>query len=219
MSNSLLPPRATTREKMVRLGIANLADSDLIALILGTGRHQLGVTKLAQQICQKYSLASIKHLSLAKLTQIKGLGMAKASRLMASFELAIRLQQNSLVKLNSPRKIFHYCQHLTSLKQEYCYGLYINGRLELLQKKLISAGTFNHSQVEPRQLFRPALTLPAAAIILVHNHPSGDATASEADLTVTKQLQAGANLLGLEITDHVIIGRDNFFSFREHQLI
>jgi DNA repair protein RadC len=211
-----LPASNKPREKLVLLGPKNLTTQELIAILLHTGTRQKSVLQLSQELISKRQLKDLFQFSQKKLCKFSGIGPAKAATLLACFELAQRYQQQSqLVALNNPEKVFQQAYSIKDKKQEICLVMYVDGSQRLLLKKTLAIGSLNQNFLEFRELLKPALTLPAAGFILVHNHPSGNAVPSEQDLTVTKQVAKGANLVGVQLIDHVIVTHDNFFSLKK----
>ncbi len=215
-----LPQIAKPREKMAKLGIENLTIHELIAVLLRTGYHQHSALDLAEQLLKKHGLKKLSQQSRQNLKTIKGIGQAKACTLLACFELAKRLAQpQSLITLHTPKKVFYQCFDFKDKQQELAVAFYLNGKKELLQKKVLSMGSFNLNFLEFRELLGPALTLPAASIVLTHNHPSGNLKPSQADLEVTQKVADACQLMGVDLIDHMIVGKKNYYSFRENGII
>ncbi len=208
------------RERLIKLGANNLTSQELLAILLRTGSHHVSALKLAQSLLKNKNLLSLSHISLAQLTQIKGIGPAKAATLLACFELATRLNQSTkLIILNQPEKIFYQAYDIKDKKQEFCLALYVDGQRQLLSKKIIAIGSLNQNYLEIRDILAPALKLPAAGFFLIHNHPSGNVDPSDNDIAVTDRIAEGANLLGVELIDHLIVSHRNFFSFKNAGLM
>jgi DNA repair protein RadC len=215
-----LPSIAKPREKLTKLGAKNLTDQELIAILLRSGTKNQSVIKLANKMLNKYPLNKLQSQPAGNLQAFAGVGPAKTATLLAAFELAKRLQQsNQAVALNTPQKVFYQSFEIKDKQQEHCLVLYVNGSRELLQKNVLAIGSLNQNFLEFRQLLAPALNLPAAGIILVHNHPSGDVQPSQADISVTQQVAKGANLVGVKLIDHVIVASKKYFSFRNAGLL
>jgi len=217
MTTNLLP-----REKLQKLGAANLTDAELLAILLGSGTQHLPVQKLAQRLLASWPLAtSLKtRPTLQKLKKINGIGPAKACAVQACYELAYRLNNpQPAAQINNPEKVFHQAEEIRQKKQEHCLALYLNGRQELLKKKIIAVGNLNTNFVDFRQLLAPLITLPANSLILVHNHPSQNPEPSQADLKVTKKIERACQLIGSQLVDHVIVSKKNYFSCRKNGVI
>lgn len=215
-----LPSSHKPREKLQAIGAKNLTEAELLAILLRSGTQQHSAIELAAMILDKYPLAKLTERSAADLQAFAGIGPAKAVTLLACFELAQRLNKpGQAISLNSPQKVFYQSFSIKDKKQEHCLALYLNGSKQLLKKKTVAIGTFNKNFLEFRELLAPAITLPAAGIVLAHNHPSGDIRPSQADIKVTKQILKGVNLIGIELIDHVIVSQDKYFSFRQAGLM
>lgn len=204
------------REKLAILGPKNLTTQELIAILLHTGTHQKSVLQLSQELVCKRELKDLFHFTQEKLCKFSGIGPTKAATLLACFELAQRYQQQSqLIALNNPEKVFQQAYSIKDKSQEVCLVMYVDGSQHLLLKKTLAIGSLNQNFLEFRELLKPAITLPAAGFILVHNHPSGNTTPSEQDLIVTKQVAKGASLIGVQLVDHVIVTHSSFFSLKK----
>jgi len=204
------------REKARLFGLANLSDAELVSLVLGSGRAGKPITALAAEVLQKVPLATWSNLSAAELSQISGCGPVKTWQLAACAELGRRIFVPAKPPvINCTRDVQLQVLDLARKQREEVVCLYLNARQELIKKQLVAIGGLQHAQLHPRDVFAPALQLPAAAVILVHNHPSGNPEPSQNDLQVTKNLLAAGQLLGVNLLDHVIIGRDTYQSLAE----
>ena len=213
-----LPRHERPREKLIEKGPQNLKDKELLAILLGTGREGKNVLDVAQEILAKHPMKNLLVLDYEKLSQIKGIGPGKACSLLSAFELtkrALEVEDNNLPAINSARDAVAQLQELRSAKKEHFVVLYLNARNQLIHKETISVGTLNASLVHPREVFKPAIDNLAASLIIAHNHPSGELVASEEDIKVTTRLKQSAELLGLEILDHLILTKTGYSSFKE----
>lgn len=219
-----LPPQERPREKLATLGATALSDSELIAILLRTGMQGANAIDVARQLLARYrSLSGLARCSVAELSEIKGVGPAKAVQLAAAFGLASRLARESLVRqrLDTPELIHELLgPEMRALTRESLRVVLLDTKFHLLRIEEISHGSLNESIAHPREIFRPALIYAAYAVILVHNHPSGDPAPSHADQRLTRQLSQAAELLQIRLLDHVIIGsgdngRQPYFSFKE----
>ncbi len=218
-----LPEDERPRERMKKVGVENLSDSELLAIILKTGTKEKSVSLLAIDILNKFSLNDLKNISINSLLNIKGIGEVKAIELIAAIELGKRIcleKNNKYERLDNPKKIFEKTRYLFhDLKQEYFYCLYFNTKQELIGDKLLFKGTINKSVTHPREIFKEAYRLSSSSIICIHNHPSNDITPSEEDIRFTDNIIKLGNIQGIPILDHIIVGNDSYYSFYEHSKI
>ena len=207
-----MPDHERPRERLVEFGPDALRDGELIAILLRTGMKGLSALDLGDQLIRKFgTLENLARASLDDLRQIKGLGRDKAIALQAAFTLARRMAkqlQREAPLLDTPDRIADLLREDNRLAGvETFQVVLLNTRRRLLRVEKISDGTLDTLLVHPREVFRVAITAGAAGIILVHNHPSGDPTPSEADIKVTRDLIRAGQLLKIEVLDHVILGR------------
>jgi DNA repair protein RadC len=208
------------REKLRDVGKQNLTDAELLSLLLGSGSKQKPLAQLSRSILRKFSLTDLLHVNAQQLCQITGIGEAQASRLLACVELGKRL--HSPTQLPTIMTSEDVCQQATSIARktrEHLMVLYLNARQELVAKEVVSIGGLNYTNIQPREVFSLAVSLPAMYLILVHNHPSGTVIPSQADLEVTERLVAAGQLLGISILDHMIVAWNEYYSFREKGLL
>jgi DNA repair protein RadC len=219
-----LPKQDRPREKLAALGASALSESELIAILLRTGLRGCNAVDLARDLLARYkSLAALSRCGVKELAAIKGIGMAKAVQLAAAFGLGSRLAQEKLArsKIDSPQLVYDLLgAEMRALNRESLRIVLLDTRYHLLRIEEISLGSLNESIAHPREIFRPAIIHSAYAIIVAHNHPSGDPTPSEADHRLTRRLAEAAQLLQIQLCDHVIIGspgenRTPYFSFKE----
>lgn len=215
-----LPNTARPRERLQNMGVEGLSTVELIALVLGSGSSSGSVLKTASELHKKFSLQSLGKISQKDLTSISGIGPINAGKIQASIELGKRsLEPTPLEKINSPRAVLQAVGHIRHKKREFAVALYLNGRQELIHKQTISIGGVNFNYLEARDIFGPAMNLPSPYVVLVHNHPSGNTQASNADHEVTHKLLEAGQLLGIQLTDHLIVSNNSYFSFREAGII
>ncbi len=223
-----LPASERPREKLAAQGAAALSDTELIAILLRTGMQGANAIDVARQLLIRYqSLSGLARCSVAELSAIKGVGPAKAVQLAAAFGLASRLARETLVRqrLDTPELIHALLgAEMRALSRESLRVVLLDTKFHLMRVEEISQGSLNESLAHPREIFKPALIYSAFAVILVHNHPSGDPAPSSADHQLTRRLQQAAELLQIRLLDHVIIGsndngRQPYFSFREAGLV
>lgn len=206
-------------ERLLQSGAESLSATELISIILGSGLQGSNVIELSREILAK--TGGLKELSKMKaehLMQMKGIGRSKAAKLLASFELARRLDELSLVKKplgNSPDSIYEYVKYKMRFKdREHFLVLLLNTKHEIIANDLVSIGTSEKTFAEPKEVFKLALQLGAYAICVCHNHPSGHTNPSEADIHLTRRLVESGKLLGIPVLDHLIIGENNYYSLK-----
>lgn len=215
-----LPKTERPRERLDALGISNLTETELLAIILSSGTKKKNVISVAKQLLKTFPLNALLTTSLSELAKVDGIGKVKAGKILAGIELGKRaLGTASFHQVLTPKEVLNEVKDIRTKSQEHLIALYLNARHELLQKQTISVGSLNQAIIEPRDIFSYALLLPSPFIILVHNHPSGDATASEADIKFTRRLVEAGNLLGIKIIDHIIVTANDYSSFRESKLL
>lgn len=217
------PEDERPRERLIRSGADTLSDAQLLAIILRTGSNGMSVIETAVELLQRFEgLRGLDEASVAELKKFKGLGIAKIAQIKASFELGRRLLTQRVNErfFNSAQTVFNYLHpKLNGLKKERFITLLLDTKLRLIREVKVSEGTLNQSIIHPREVFREAIRESAYAIILVHNHPSGDPTPSEQDKDITKKLKKASEVLEIPILDHVIIGRGRYFSMKERGII
>lgn len=222
MLNPLTSPKKNPRrprEKLSQVGQSNLTILELLALIIGSGTKRFPVIKIAQQLQQQFSLSSYSTLTLPQLLKIPGIGTSQASRLLACVELGKRIFTiPTLIQITGSEQAVSQASAIRHLQKEHLLGLYLNARQELVHQEVITIGGLNYTNVSPRDVYAPALPIPAAYIILIHNHPSGSAEPSQADLEVTERLEAAGQLLGIALLDHIIVTSTTYYSFKESNL-
>ena len=201
------------RERLVTRGPDALTHAELIAILLRTGLQGTNVVQVGQTLLQKFdnSLNALALATVYELKQVPGIGRDKAVTLVAAFALARRMEQERREEspvLDNPATVVSFMRETSRLKNVEAFQvLLLNTRKRLIRMDEISEGTLDTILVHPREVFRAAIVANAAGIVLVHNHPSGDPTPSEADIKVTRDLIRAGHLLKIEVVDHVIIGR------------
>lgn len=198
------------REKLQARGAEALSDYELLMAIIGSGTQYADVTKLAREV-QKLLKEKGSGLAYEDLLSIKSLGPAKATNIMAGFELWRRqFEVSERPIIDSPEKVVEQLSDIRDKKQEYFVCLTLDGANRLIAKRIVTIGTLTASLVHPREVFADAITDRAASIIVAHNHPSGNLEASAADREVTERLCSAGNLLGIKLIDHIIASKDSF---------
>jgi DNA repair protein RadC len=218
------PKKERPRERLLQQGSQHLTEAELLGILLGKGAREKTAIDLARELLARYeSLQKLFSRSPSELMKIKGIGPAKAASLMAAFELVRRIQS----KDEDDRPTFkrssdvanHYLSLMRDLRKEVFKVLLLNRANRLLKEVHISEGTLDASIVHPRDVFREALLEPAAGIILIHNHPSGNPSPSEEDLRITKQLVEAGRLLGIKVYDHIILAGESYRSLADDGLL
>jgi DNA repair protein RadC len=214
------PGADAPRERLAALGPEALSDAELLALLLRTGAAGLSAREAAQALLRRHGgLRGLSRAALADLRGQTGVGEAKAAALLAAFELGRRIASTRLRPgdaIRSPGDVHrHFHPLLRDAPHERFLVLLLDGRHRVIRPVLTSQGTLTASLVHPREVFAPALREPAAAVVLVHNHPSGDPTPSREDREVTARLAAAGELLGIPVLDHVVVAEHGYVSLRE----
>lgn len=208
-----LPKHEQPREKLIEKGPENLRDTELMAILLGTGIEGKDVMKVSTEILSKYPKKKLLALDYEKLSKIKGIGPAKACLLLAAFELtkrALEVEDNNLPKIESAKEAVAQLQELRTAKKEHFIALYLNARNQLVHKEIISIGTLDTGLVHPREVFKPALDSLAVSVIVAHNHPSGSLEPSSEDIEITRRLVHAGKILGISVIDHIIMTEDKW---------
>jgi len=219
-----IPQNERPRERMLQFGAQSLSNADLLAILLRTGSTNESVFHLAHKIlAELQSLQNLYETTIEELTKIKGIGPAKAIQIKAAIELGKRIAKQSSeekVTVHSPQDVANYLmEDMRVLKQEHFLVLLLDTKNQIVSKETISIGTLNASLVHPREVYKPAIKKSVSAIIIAHNHPSGDPTPSQEDIEVTKRLMKAGEILGIDLLDHVIIGDFRYYSLKDKELI
>ena len=219
-----LPADERPREKMLANGAHNLSNAELIAILLRTGTPQESALRLAEKLLYKHQgLSGLGALSPQEISQLKGIGLAKAVTIAAAVEMGKRI---SILPMGD-RPVIHSPQDAADLmmprlryeNKEHFIALLLSTKNHVLAISTISLGSLNASVVHPRELFHAAINHSAASVILVHNHPSGDPSPSQEDISLTKRLVEAGRILDISVLDHVIIGDGRYISFKEKGII
>lgn len=223
-----LPQGERPREKLAQLGPAALDNAELMALFISTGVKGRSAIEIGRDLIRKYgSMGALGSLPVSELAKERGLGLAKASKLAAAFELGTRVAREQLreVPLDTP-ELIHECfaPQMRHLAQEQVVVAVVDARLRHIGTTVVSMGTVSESSAHPREILRPVITRGAHGFILIHNHPSGDPSPSKADEVVTRRIAEAAKMMQVVFLDHVIIGRpaqgrSAYYSFREAGIV
>lgn len=208
------------RERLLSYGASHLSHAELLAILINTGRKGSSSLDIANELLKTVdNLKELKRLSISDLNKIKGVGLYKALILKAAFELGERMHSGSVddkIQISSPKDVADFMmgkmEHLT---QEKFIALFLNSKNVIIKQKTIFIGTLNSSIVHPREIFSEAVKCASNAIIVLHNHPSGDVTPSTEDIKTTERLKECGQVLGIDLLDHIIIGDHTYLSMVE----
>ncbi len=207
------------RERFFQFGPEALSESELLSIILRTGTKGENVLDLSNKLISKFGIMGIFDCSIEELMKIKGIGRSKAIELLAAFEIVKRINmlENKKEKISCAQDVFEiFKDKLKNEKKENFYGIFLNTQNKIIKYERITLGILDASLVHPREVFNLAIRSCASKVILVHNHPSGNSNPSEEDIFVTEKLIEAGEIVGIEIIDHVVIGRDSYWSYNEN---
>ncbi len=210
-----LPVHERPREKLLSQGASILSDQELLAIILGKGTQKDDVLALSRKIVKIIDEKGLT-FSASDITNVEGIGIAKAASIAAAFEFVRRRIKPEGMKIKFPADILPLIQHYADRKQEHFLSISINGANEVMNIRVVSIGLINKSHVHPREVFADVISERASSVIVAHNHPFGELQPSEEDIKVTKQLKEAALSLGLNLLDHIVFNTKGYFSFLEH---
>lgn len=218
------PENERPRERLIKYGAEGLSDAQLLAIILRTGVGGKGVMSLARTLLDSFkTLQSMDTAAPAELKAIKGLGIAKIAQIKAAFELGKRLMSESpdgKPVFSSSHAVFSYfAPRFKSVKKEFFICVLLDAKNRLVRECRISEGTLTNSLIHPREAFKEAIRESAAAVIFVHNHPSGDPSPSREDTAITERLKSAGEILGIPVLDHIIIGDGKYVSLKEKGIV
>lgn len=220
------PAADRPREKLLHGGTAMLSDAELLALVLRTGDFRTGATALdlARKLLARFgSLRGLATASATELCLTPGIGPAKAAEILAVGELSRRFATTNLnpgERYTSSQDVFrHFHERLRDRRKEVFLTLLLDAKNRVLREVLVSEGSLNASIVHPREVFAPVIRESAAAVLFVHNHPSGDPTPSREDIELTSRLRDAGTLMGVRVLDHIIIGSGRYMSFADQGLM
>ncbi len=218
-----LPEEERPRERMINYGPEALSNTELLAIIIRTGIKGENALTVAQNLISQEGLQVLIDSSIEELSAFRGIGKSKAVLIKAALELGKRLYsmpQSKKFTIKSPDDVSAVLMgEMRYLKKEYFKAILLDIKNNIIAVENISIGSLNSSLVHPREIFIAAIKKSSAAVILVHNHPSGDPTPSREDIEVTGRISECGSILGIEVLDHVIIGDGRYFSFKDKGLM
>ena len=206
------------RERLRENGSDALSEAELLSILLQSGSKNESAVELSNRLLGTFGLGRLKNLSLQELTKVKGIGTAKASTILAAFELSKRVNSGRICEkvVSCPSDIaLHYLERMRGLEKEHLIGVFLDSKNKIIKDEIISIGTLNSSLIHPREVFKEAIRNSANAVILVHNHPSGDCSPSDEDRRVTAALKEAGKLVGIEVLDHIVVGREGWARCQE----
>jgi DNA repair protein RadC len=213
-----IPALDRPREKLRLKGAAALSDFELLEVVIGNGAAGTDVSQIARRT-QKLLQKGTEGLTYEALTAIPGISVAHASKILAALELAKRHLIKDIEPLRTMPEILARLDSIRTKQQEYLVALSLDGGQRLIAQRTITIGTLDAVMAHPREVFADAIADRAATVIVAHNHPSGELRPSAADITLTQQLAAAGQLLGVTLRDHVVVTKTDYFSFRQHHLL
>jgi DNA repair protein RadC len=219
-----LPAAERPRERLQQFGVEALSAQEILALILGRGIAGESVTVTAQRLLKRFDgIKGLADATVEELSQVKGIGLAKAAQIKAAFELGKRLESypgtgKQPVLTNTTEVVSLVQGRLRGKKKEHFLTLLLDTRGQLIRVAEVSVGSLDSSIVHPREVFKEAISASAASVIFVHNHPSGDTEPSKDDIGLTKRLVEAGGIMGIDVLDHVIVSDQSYLSLKARGL-
>ncbi len=219
------PEHERPRERLMKVGPQNVSEVELLAVIISRGTSGIPVRRIAEDLLRRFgSVAEVGRASIAELTQVPGIGPAKACQIVAAFELARRSEESFIAReradLSDPAAVARFVRPDIGARDKECFvTLYLDSRNRLLGRDEVSVGSLDTTLAHPREVFEKAVRARAASVVVCHNHPSGDPRPSDDDLRLTRRLVEAGKILGIRLLDHVIVCRDSHYSFRAHAVL
>lgn len=210
-----IPEIDRPRAKLEKNGAQSLSDLELIAILLGSGSKKQDVLALASSILNLLDKSN-QDVRVTDIMRIDGVGLAKASIIVAALEFARRRIRPEGFKITVPSDVVPLIKHLTNRKQEHFICVSLNGANEVIESRIVSVGLINRAPVHPREVFADPISDRASSVVVAHNHPAGDLLPSKEDIEITKRLKKSGEILGINLLDHIIFNHKGFYSFLEH---
>ena len=210
-----ISPENRPRERLEKQGPSVLSDAELLAVILKTGNKDENVIDMSNRLISKYGFDKLSMCSLTELQEINGIGSAKASQILALFELNKRHSYSKTQgkPIKTAKDVFEHCSpKLSSSDREHFMILHLDTKNRVIKDEIVSVGALTGTIAHPREVFKSAIKESAHSVILVHNHPSGDPAPSDEDLKMTERLLEAGEILGIKVLDHVIVGKEEWYS-------
>ncbi|MBI2450826.1 MAG: DNA repair protein RadC [Parcubacteria group bacterium] len=211
-----LPNEDRPREKLLALGPGALTPKELLAIVLEKGTRKEGVLAMTERVVREYGESNVfSNTDAKKLSEDLKIPLTKAMQIVAVGELGRRFferSRNGTAVIRTAKDVFEYVADMRGLSKEHLRGLYLNAHYQLIHDEVISIGTVDANVIHPREVFRPALSCSAVAVILAHNHPSGVLMPSPDDVRITTQIKKAGIIIGIELVDHVIVSKEGFAS-------
>ncbi len=217
-----LPRGLQPREKLLKHGERSLSNSELVAIVLGSGTKAANVLKIADGLLRKYGFDALPNLSVKEWRANRGIGEVKACQLKAFFELGRRAFQpkdDDRPSLASPREAYAQVKDLRRARKEHLVALYLDAQNHLIARETISIGSLNTTRTHPREILQPAIACSALGFILAHNHPSGSLTPSQDDADFTRAIKRASEIIGISLYDHLIVSAGGYVSLKEKGLL
>lgn len=206
------------REKCKLSGSNTLNETELLAIILQSGTKKESVMMLSQKLIEKYNgLEGILNATYGELIKNSGIGEAKALKIRAIGEVCKKVNSNNVIvnsQFSTPKQVYELCQDISNSMQEHFVLICLDNKTRLIERKVLYTGTSYEISISPKEIFTHAITNRSFAIIIVHNHPSGDLTPSGADIESTKKITEIGKLVGIQVLDHIIVSKNNYLSIR-----
>jgi DNA repair protein RadC len=216
-----LPKALRPREKLANLGETALSNSELLAVILGSGTRDANVLRIAEALLRRYGFEKLAGLSLEQWKANKGIGGVRACQVKAAFELGRRAfapKRAEELVVSGPADAYRLVRDLGRARKEHLVALYLDAQNHLLVRETVSVGSLNTTRTHPREIFQPAIACSAMGLILAHNHPSGNLTPSQEDVDFTNAIRRAAEILGIGLYDHLIVSAKGYLSLKERAL-